>query len=170
LEDLDRLMALHERLQVHHESVEPRIWRPEFYAMAQRRSIHDENIRSANGAVYVAEEGDEIVGFLSGRVEEREGTTPGVVGYVQTAYIGEEWRGRGVGTALVARLFEFFESKGVEEASVRYVLANRGAAQFWEGFGFLPMVCTANARLSELRLRLAERSERAERRRKEDKG
>ena len=92
----------------------------------------------------------------------REGTTPRVTGFVETAYIGDEWRGRGVGTAMMARLLGFFQSKGVEQASVRYVIANRDAARFWEGFGFRPLICTANAPLAELQKGLAERQGRTE--------
>jgi len=42
----------------------------------------------------------------------------------------------------------------VEDVTLRYVIGNREAEEFWNGLGFQPIINTANARLMELEERL----------------
>lgn len=78
----------------------------------------------------VAEEDDEIVGF--------------VLGVVQRAYearilvlaVDEEHRGRGIGSELVERFFARYEDRGVEKVNLEVRVSNEGAIRFYEDLGF----------------------------------
>ena len=122
-----------------------------------RRALYEEGLSNDSAVVFVAEDGDKIIGVMAGKVSERPGGTPSVVGLIQVAFVREGWRRRGVCTALASRLLDFFECKGVEDIHVRYVVGNREAQSCWRGLGFEPTICTANTRPIELRPRLAAR-------------
>jgi len=58
----------------------------------------------------------------------------------------------------VGELCKFFDAENVEEVNLRYILGNREGEGFWKGFGFKPVILTANTRLEELEARLREQA------------
>ena len=152
--DLGDLVAHHRLLREHLESANPRLWAPPPERSTRSRALYDECLRSDSAVVFVADQDGRIMGSITARVDERLGTGPKVVGHIQAAFVLKEWRGRGVGAALVGAVLDFFESKGAEDISLRYVVGNQEGERFWRGLGFEPLLCTANARPDELRRRL----------------
>ena len=158
--DMEELVALHRLLHEYSVGLNPRLWGAGPQEVSTWRALYQECLDSDSGAIFVAEEAGKLVGHVAGRVETREGATPQVVAYILTAFVREEWRNRGVGAALVRALLEFFSAKGVEDISLRYIIANREAERFWKGLGFEPLFCIANARPAEVHQHLEQKGRR----------
>ena len=86
----------------------------------------------------VAEEAGEMVGYLAGRLEEGTVLRPVDVAELESMYVMEGWRGKGVGAGLVEAFLGWAESRGAERASVVAYAANERAIRFYARYGFLP--------------------------------
>lgn len=65
-----------------------------------------------------------------------------------------DWRRRGIGTQLVSALCRFFDSKNIQEITLRFALGNKEAEIFWKTLGFQPLIVTVNTRLETLKEKL----------------
>ncbi|HMD67887.1 MAG TPA: GNAT family N-acetyltransferase [Chitinivibrionales bacterium] len=59
---------------------------------------------------------------------------------IESMYIEEAYRRRGVGSALVKRMLIWFGRKKVKSASVNVAVGNESAFKFYEQWGFYPRV------------------------------
>jgi GNAT superfamily N-acetyltransferase len=103
----------------------------------------------------IAEENGVPQAYVAGKFELRPKGQPRRVGHIMQSFVKPGLRGRGVGTALVTALLDWFRKRRVEDVSLRYVVGNRRAEQFWKGLGFRPLIVTANARPEVIGRRLA---------------
>ena len=62
----------------------------------------------------------------------------------------------GVGSCLVAELCRFFAAEGVRDISLRYVVGNEEASQFWAALGFAPRIVTTGAERRTVEKRLGQ--------------
>jgi len=113
----------------------------------------------------ISEEGGILQGYIAGKFERRRLGRPRRAGYIMEAFVRPGLRRKGVGVALVARLLEWFEKRGVEDVSVSFVVGNRAAGSFWSRLGFRPLIIKANARPDVIRRRAARLGSRASSRR-----
>jgi GNAT superfamily N-acetyltransferase len=104
-------------------------------------------------ALWLAFQGGEAIGYL--RLEPSEGgvlpTASEKTVAITGAYTRPDARGRGVGTALLQRGFEWARSVGYEHCSVDFESANLLGSRFWLGSGFQP-VCISLMRRIDQRL------------------
>jgi GNAT superfamily N-acetyltransferase len=149
--NIERLIELRLALQDHMERCNSRIWR----LSAQGREGAGEHLSQIfsdeNAVIFVAVSDDgEIVGMIIGRIETSDKYVPSTAGTIRLLFVSESWRRRGIGSGLVRRLYQFFASRGIEAISVRYVVGNDEAVQFWTKIGFKPIIITASKRFSDL--------------------
>ena len=97
-------------------------------------------IASEDQLVVVAEENDEVVGMAYAEArtpsrfsDERSLELSGVV-------VRSDFRGRGVGRALVAEAARFATERGIPWVELKTFSPNQGAMEFWESLGFTPRV------------------------------
>lgn len=102
-----------------------------------------ETMRTRDGIVLVAEtlETEELAGFILGEVQSRPPkTAPGLYGFISDVYVCEEWRERGVGSAL----FEEMRLRCVARKATAielYVAENNPTAlAFWQAMGMTPFL------------------------------
>ena len=93
------------------------------------------------GIVLVAEDNGRIVGFASGRVETRaERERLAVIdfrnGIVPELYVSPDWRRRGVGRALLARLDQHFRGQGCQASVIEVFAPNDEARTFYRSLGY----------------------------------
>jgi GNAT superfamily N-acetyltransferase len=145
--DLDRLVVLLLALQDHLEASNPDLWRMTPEARSQLRGKLAARLDAHNGCVLVAEHvQDGVVGVIFGRVVSSNRYDPSRAGSVDQAFVRADHRREGMGTRLVAGLCRFFADEGVDDLTLRYVVANEEAASFWTALGFSPRITTAGAR------------------------
>ena len=134
--DLVRFFAELDRMQREWRVFTPR---PGFYdevGSKYRAAIADED-----QIVLVAEDDGATVGMAYAEArtpsrfsDERALELSGVV-------VRSDFRGRGVGRALVAEAARFATERGIPWVELKTFSPNQGAMEFWEGLGFTPGSC-----------------------------
>lgn len=157
LSDLDRLVELLIELQDHLEAVNPELWRMTDQARKELRGQVAARLTAPGSCVLVAEhQRDGVVGTISGRILTNRRYTPERTGTIDQVFVRKEHRRLGIGSRLVAALCRFFAAEGVEDLSLRYVIGNQEAAQFWEAIGFAPRIVVVGASRQAVEARLQE--------------
>jgi aminoglycoside 6'-N-acetyltransferase I len=88
-------------------------------------------------AVLVATAEGSLVGFVELSVRTRvDGSTEDRVGYVEGWYVEEEWRGRGVGRALIVAAEGWTRARGLRELASDAELSNEGSIAAHRALGF----------------------------------
>ena len=77
-------------------------------------------------------------GYLVGHAQERTSLRPVKVAELESMYVRERCRGRGVGAALIDEFLGWARARGAERASVTAYAANEGAIRLYEREGFRP--------------------------------
>ena len=80
--------------------------------------------------------GGEAVGYLAGRLRDGGPLRPLRLATLESMYVREGARGRGVGARLVGRFLSWARERGALRASVTAYAANEGAVRFYEREGF----------------------------------
>ena len=113
-------------------------------------------IASDQQIALVAEEEDELVGMAYAEArtpsrfsDERALELSGVV-------VRSDFRGRGVGRALVAEAARFASEVGIPWVELKTFAPNQGAMEFWESLGFTPRVVQLTSSSTALASRLAD--------------
>lgn len=100
-------------------------------AAETKRRIED---AAADGVLLVAAVGGEIVGWIQGL--NRELLIYPRILEVGGLVVAEQHRGKGFGSALLARLIEWGKANGHTRVFVRSSVARAGAHRFYEELGF----------------------------------
>lgn len=64
------------------------------------------------------------------------GATDGRKGYLYHVAVDEQWRGHGIGTALVGRIFDVFKAIGIVKIGLLVVTDNLEGQEFWKKRGW----------------------------------
>ena len=64
------------------------------------------------------------------------GATDGRKGYLYHVAVDEQWRGHGIGTALVGRIFDVFKAIGIVKIGLLVVTDNAEGQEFWKKRGW----------------------------------
>lgn len=160
--DLDLLVELWLLMQKHMETSNPKIWRITEEGKNSLKERIEQMIADKDRKVFVVERGGDLLGFVYGQVSQRSEYSPQSVGHISTIYVRKEFRRRGIGSRLLEELCQFFSSENVEDVTIRYVLGNEEAENFWSALRFEPIIVTADLSLDDLKQRLNERASRFE--------
>ena len=97
-----------------------------------------------NGAIYVAEENGEVVGFIQGVIIDHQSGQDAVFdavhaprkdGWIGLLYIKPEQRGSGIGRALLDEMKRYFQSKNCDTLRLKVLSGNQRAIVFYEKYG-----------------------------------
>jgi ribosomal protein S18 acetylase RimI-like enzyme len=91
-----------------------------------------------DGAVFVAEEGDAVVGFICvwARVPPDDPSEVSPVAHVSDLVVLPAWRDRGIGRALLARGEDHARARGAERLRIGVLARNEGARRLYLAEGF----------------------------------
>ena len=154
--EIDELLELRLSLQRHVEASNPWIWRITEEGRRRLKQELEQMLEDGESRMVVAVREGDLVGFGYGQVAHRTDYLPKSVGFISMVYVQENSRMQGIGSRLVVELCRFFRSENVEDVTLQYALGNREAERFWSGFGFEPIMITANIHLEELEKQLSE--------------
>ena len=98
----------------------------------------ERGVRTRSCRLGVAEEGTQLVGFVFAEVERGAGPRHDDtgVGWIHELYVDSAWRQRGVASALLAFVDEFFAQRSPARVSVRVESGNKDGLRFWLRRGF----------------------------------
>ena len=98
-----------------------------------------------DGAIYVAEENGQVVGFIQGVIIDHQPGqdavfdavhTPRKDGWIGLLYVEPEQRGSGIGRALLDEMKRYFQSKNCDTLRLKVLSGNQRAIAFYEKYGF----------------------------------
>jgi len=92
---------------------------------------------SAREGIFLAETGDQVVGFQSIDLWARHIRSMDHVAQLGT-FVLREWRGRGIGQQLAANTLKFAQSAAYEKLVIFVRASNTGAQAFYKHLGFTP--------------------------------
>lgn len=153
--DVDALVAMRVRLQVHLQRSNPEVWH--FAAGAEDRLAETYRawLRDDDRRILVACGEDGVVlGMAVGVICRHEEFAPDRSGRLDDVWVAPEQRGQGITTRMVYGLLDFFRRAGVEVLSLNYVQGNVEAEAVWTRLGFNPVIATAVSTLEETERRL----------------
>ena len=93
---------------------------------------------SGRGVCLLAEASGVPVAYLAGYVRERSPLRPVAVAELESMYVREDARGRGIGARLAGAFLGWAGMRGAERASVTAYASNERAIRFYERMGFRP--------------------------------
>ena len=150
-QDLDRLIELLLALQDHIEAANPDLWQMKSEARSNLRGQIASRLRADQGRALVAEhEQDGVVGVIFGRIVSNNRYSPSQAGLIDQVFVRQDHRRAGLGSLLVAQVCRFFASQDIKDISLRYVVGNQQAEDFWTSLGFSPRIVTAGVRRDTL--------------------
>lgn len=85
---------------------------------------------------FVAEENDEILGFIIGRIKDKDHKVIDKEGYVEEFFVTEQMRSKGIGRKLFDRMVEEFKSKGCKSIGTDAYATNTKALDYYKKLGF----------------------------------
>lgn len=155
--DVERLVELLVTLQDHLEAANPDLWRMTDEARKELKGQLAARLTASSSCVLVAEHQDDgVIGVILGRILTNHRYTPARTGIIDQTFVRKDHRRLGIGSCLVAALCHFFAAEGIEDLSLRYVVGNQEAAQFWEALGFTPRIIVVGASRQVIEVRLQE--------------
>lgn len=104
-------------------------------------------LSGADNLVLVVRDGEVVVGHLAARLRGPSALHPIRVAELESVFVDDEHRGRGVGRDLVERFLAWAVAKGAQRASVTAYAANEGAQRFYARYGFAPASVTLHREL-----------------------
>jgi acetyltransferase (fragment) len=97
-----------------------------------------------DGAMYVAEENGQVVGFIQGVIIDHQPGQDAVFdavhiprkdGWIGLLYVEPEQRGSGIGRALLDEMKHYFQSKNCDTLRLKVLSGNQRAIAFYEKYG-----------------------------------
>lgn len=98
-----------------------------------------DEIREKRGVFSVALDGDTIVGFVVGILQERKNrrdVIDSMGGRITELYVDAAYRGRGIGTLLMHHVETYFRMNGCDVVQVEVFAPNAPARRLYEKFGY----------------------------------
>jgi GNAT superfamily N-acetyltransferase len=87
--------------------------------------------------VFVAEKGEELAGFLAGRVRALPAYFGGAqVGFISDVYVDPGHRRTGLGRQLVSTATEWFQSLGITRLELQVIVNNPAARKLYKDLGW----------------------------------
>ena len=151
--DTDTIQRFTEALQKHLYNSNPDTWRRDPTTPQYRESVTRE---AADPETYtlIAEIDDKPVGYISSRIQDREEPSPQKIGVIMNAYVEPQHRRKGITTELLKNILLHFNENLVEEITLRYIIGNKEAENYWTKLGFKPIITVANTTPQKLREKL----------------
>jgi GNAT superfamily N-acetyltransferase len=151
-EDVPALLALFDELETLQREWRVFTPRPGFADDVARR--YRQAVDRPDVVVLVAEADDEIVGMAHGEARTPSRFSDERALHLSGVVVRSDFRGRGVGRALVAEAGRFAAERGVPWVTLNTFAPNRGSAEFWESLGFHPRVVEMTTSTRSLNERL----------------
>lgn len=140
--DRSDLVRMMEELEDYLVSIDTLHWRRRLPAYGESYTTRLlASIQKHQGIIYVAEEAGAVIGCIAGAIyvhtpEELLEHNVSSTGRIRELHICEGHRGKGIGSALMARMEEYFKEHGCEVSRTEVLTDNKHAHEFYEKLGY----------------------------------
>ena len=86
--------------------------------------------------IYVAEENEKIVGFITAEIFKKKAWYTVQLGSINNIFVLEEYRNQGIGKALIKTVIDALKEVGITNVQLDTYNKNDKAIKFYEGLGF----------------------------------
>lgn len=86
--------------------------------------------------IYVAEENEKIVGFITAEIFKKKAWYTVQLGSINNIFVLEEYRNQGIGKALMKTAIEALKEAGITNIQLDTYNKNSNSIKFYEGLGF----------------------------------
>lgn len=132
--DLPAVVALWQEHQEYHAACDPYFERSPDANPGFQKYL-DEHLEELG--LFVAEIDGRIVGFILGEPARRPPCFASrAYGMIDDLAVTAEWRGQGLGQALLERMVAWFQAQGIQRIETRVLISNPLASNFWQAAGF----------------------------------
>ncbi|MFO7992244.1 MAG: GNAT family N-acetyltransferase [Thermoplasmata archaeon] len=135
-DEIDKISELWYELAVMHEDI------MEGYELREDpltpwKNYIKEGMESGRLVTFVADEGGKIIGFVNVMIRNRASFfTVQKMGVIMDTFVREDYRRKGVGSALVHAAERWIKNQGVEVAVLTVAPENTSGVKFWRKKGF----------------------------------
>lgn len=87
--------------------------------------------------MFVAEENDQLIGYICGQIKDRKPRVLDKEGYINDWFVSKNWRGRGVGKQLYQPLLDEFRAAKCNRLGLLTNIHNKNTIAFYHTLGFI---------------------------------
>lgn len=140
--DIDKIIVLWEGLMRFHENCVSDFVLNKDAKQKMLAYLHS-FFNSKEKIVFVAEQANEIVGYIFGLVKKKPPVfEENIVGEIGDTFVREDMCRKGVGEALVKTALEWIKQKELKSVELNMYPDNKVSAAFWDKMGFKPYFLT----------------------------
>jgi len=148
-QDRPSIDCLQQKLQQHFANVDTMHESLPYRSLSDAHTYMNQMLQDAkemNGAVYVAEQNHEIVGFIQGVIIDKKrgddktwdlAHNPRKEGWIGLLMVDESKRSGGVGSALLEKMIDYFREQECDCARLLVLADNVNSAEFYRKRGFV---------------------------------
>lgn len=146
--DIDKIIVLWEGLMIFHENcVSDFVLNKD--AKQKMIAYLQSFFNSKEKTVFVAEQSNDIVGYIFGLVKKKPPVfEENVIGEIGDTFVRYDMRGKGIGEALVETVLEWIKQKELKSVELNMYPENKAAAAFWDKMGFKPYFLTRRKKIA----------------------
>lgn len=137
-EDADAMVELQQASAIHHAVVDPTRWRATTLEEEAASRRHWHAVKPRDGAIVAVGDG-RVVGMIELWLHRPRGPAGARISRVSVDFgisVAPEWRGRGVGSALLLAAEAWGKAQGAERMNMDVASANAGALRLYERMGY----------------------------------
>ncbi|MFH1978938.1 MAG: GNAT family N-acetyltransferase [Patescibacteria group bacterium] len=133
--DLDDLLEL-AKLQVDYHHKIDNYYKP-FSKYRGIKKYHEQQLKDRDVRLLVAEdENGKLIGFVDGSITTKPDINFKKIGEIDTIFIKEDHRKKGIGNKLIKELLKWFKEKNIKHVEADVDMRNENGVKAWGKFGF----------------------------------
>ena len=130
-DEIGAIKALWEDLNAHHHSMSTN-FKPFYESFTFEKRI--ETLKNRDELIiFVAYERDESIGYCIASIDD-------LVGEIDSIYVQEQYRQKGIGSALITHALKWLDNQGCETIQVGIAEGNEPAIAFYKKFNFVERI------------------------------
>lgn len=135
-QDIPQIVELSGLLADHHHKLDS-YWKPGSETKKTFGDMLKNDLEKEDVRWLVAEVDGQIVGYFSGEIKDAKPViSASKIGHISTAFVREEYRGKGIAKAAIETYLVWFRERGVSVAEIGVDSRNIEGVRAWEGLGF----------------------------------
>ncbi len=137
INDLSKIQDLHSKLFEYEQSFEV-LYDLNYDKTEDSKQYFKSRLISDNSFVYVAEEHGSFLGYICGAIGYEEFRKLHDVAEIDSLFVSEEYRGKGIGEKLIERFILWTKTKNINRVKLEVVHNNERSISFYNRKGFKP--------------------------------